>query len=142
MTMSWEELRSKGRAQAPEEIEKLAHRVIGAAIEVHRILGPGHLESVYRDALCYELELRGISAQREFPYDLMYKGRKVGTGRLDLLVEQKLVLELKACDALVPIHTAKSISYLRCMNLPLALLINFNCVLLADGIRRVICSPP
>jgi GxxExxY protein len=140
--MNWEELRKRGKAQAPEEIEKLAYLVIGAAIEVHRILGPGHLESAYRDALCYELELRGISARREVPYDLTYKGRKVGTGRLDLLVDGKLILELKACDGLSAVHTAQAISYLRCMNLPLTLLINFNVVLLQDGIRRVIYSPP
>lgn len=96
MAASWEEFRSGGKAQAPEEIEKLAHQTIGAAIEVHRILGPGHLETAYRDALCYELELRGLAAVRELPYHLQYKGRKVGTGRLDLLVGGKRIIELKA----------------------------------------------
>lgn len=140
MAASWEEFRRGGKAQAPEEIEKLAHQTIGAAIEVHRVLGPGNLETAYRDALCYELELRSLTAVRELPYDLLYKGRRIGTGRLDLLVGGKLIVELKACEILSAVHTAQAISYLRCMNMPLALLINFNVVLLQDGIRRVIYS--
>ncbi|HEY2585158.1 MAG TPA: GxxExxY protein [Tepidisphaeraceae bacterium] len=130
------------RVQTSEALEKLVYRVIGAAIEVHRILGPGHLEHVYRDALCIELELRGIPARREVPYDLLYKGRPVGQGRIDLFLDEQLVLELKACEALTRVHTATTISYLRCMNRPLALLINFNVALLQEGVKRVIYSEP
>ena len=142
MTQSWEAFRSGGRSEPPADIDALAHRVIGAAIEVHRILGPGHLESVYRDALFIELGLRGIPVEREVAFDVDYKGHPVGSGRLDLLVDRKLVLELKACDGFAPVHKAKAISYLRCTKRPLALLINFNVALLQDGIQRVVFSVP
>jgi GxxExxY protein len=142
MAESWEAFRGKGRVEPPADIDELAYRVIGAAIEVHRILGPGHLESIYRDALFIELGLRGIPVEREVAFDVDYKGHPVGSGRLDLLVDGKLVLELKACEGILPVHKAQAISYLRCTKRPLALLINFNVVLLQDGIRRVVLSEP
>ena len=96
-----------------KELDELAHQVIGAAIEVHRRLGPGFLESVYEQALCVELELRGIPFECQVPIAVEYKGRSVGQARLDIVVGGKLLVELKAVDALAPIHTAQVLSYLK-----------------------------
>lgn len=122
------------------EVDRLANAVIGAAIEVHRLLGPGYLEAVYEEALCIELGLCSISFTRQYPVAVSYKGRMVGEGRLDVLVDEKLIVELKAVDALTNIHHAQVISYLRATRLELALLINFNVPILKAGIRRVILS--
>jgi len=122
------------------DVDEVARRVIGAAIEVHRHLGPGFLESVYEEALCVELGLREIPFDRQQPIGVEYKGHSVGQGRLDLLVRGKLLVELKAVDRLAPIHTAQVISYLKATRLHLGLLINFNVPLLKDGIRRIIWS--
>ena len=119
------------------ELDRLAHEVIGAAIEVHRILGPGFLESVYHEAFCVELELRGIPFQKEVPVAVPYKGVQIGEGWLDLLVGGKLIVELKAVDELAPIHTAQVISYLKATGLQLALLINFITRVLKNGIKRI-----
>ncbi len=118
-----------------------SHAVIGAAIEVHRALGPGFLESVYEESLCMELYDRGIPFTRQCEVIIRYKSRDVGMGRMDLLVDNTLIVELKAVDALAPIHTAQLLSYLRTTGYPLGLLINFNAVILKDGIRRIILSP-
>ena len=125
-----------------KEVDALASAVIGAAIEVHRVLGPGYLESVYEEALAVELELRGIEFERQKLVSVSYKGHTVGEGRLDLLVGGRLIVELKAVDALAPIHTAQVMSYLKTLTLPLGLLINFNVPLLKHGIKRVILSSP
>ena len=117
-------------------IDTLAHRVIGAAIDVHRKLGPGYLECVYEEALCVELALRQMHFARQAPFHLLYKGVPVGERRVDLLVEQRLVVELKAVDRLAPIHLAQALSYLKALRQPLGLLINFNVPVLRDGIRR------
>jgi GxxExxY protein len=119
-------------------IDGLTHEVIGAAIEVHRHLGPGYLESVYGEALGIELGLRGVSFRRQVVFSLDYKGHPVGEGRMDLLVGEVLVVELKAVDGLAPIHTAQAISYLKATRPRLALLINFNVPVLKDGIKRVV----
>jgi GxxExxY protein len=119
-------------------LDRLAHEVIGAAIEVHRTLGPGFLESVYEAALTVELGLRSIPFVAQVPIDLVYKGHPVGQGRIDLLVGGRLVVELKAVECLAPIHSAQALSYLRITKHKLALLINFNVPLLKEGIRRVI----
>ena len=121
-------------------LDEVAYAVIGAAIEVHRVLGPGFLESVYEEALCAELEMRGLKFERQMTFAVDYKGRAVGAGRLDLLVEGVLVVELKAVDAFAPIHQATVISYLKAYKLPLALLINFNVPVLRDGIKRIVLS--
>ena len=123
-----------------QEIDKLAHGVIGAAIEVHRSLGPGFLESVYEEALCIELQLREIPFERQVPVAVKYKSRIVGESRLDLLVGGCLIVELKAVEQLAPIHSAQVISYLKATNHPLALLINFNVSILKEGIKRIILS--
>ena len=119
-------------------LNQLTEKVIGAAIEVHKELGPGYLEAVYEAALCHELKLRNIPFEKQHTIELLYKGEPVGEGRLDVLVAKRLIIELKSTDQLLPIHHAQVISYLRAMNLRLALLINFNVRLLRDGIRRII----
>jgi GxxExxY protein len=125
-----------------EKADDLARSVIGAAIEVHRNLGPGFLESVYEEAMVVELGLRALPFERQRPVPVRYKGRDVGEGRIDLVVDKELIVELKAVDALAPIHTAQVLSYLKAMRLPLGLLINFNVPILRSGIRRVVRSQP
>lgn len=122
------------------DLDLLAHDVIGAAIEVHRQLGAGFLESIYEGALCTELELRGIRFANQVPVNVLYKGRYIGESRLDLLVDNRLVVELKAVEVLHPVFTAQVISYLKAMGLPLGLLINFNVPVLKQGIRRIVWS--
>jgi GxxExxY protein len=112
--------------------------IISAAIEVHRHLGPGLLESVYEECLCHELQLRRIPFQRQVPLPVHYKGLQLPHGhRLDLLVEDAVVVELKAIDTLLPVHKAQVLSYLRLGNWPIGLLINFNEARLVDGLRRI-----
>jgi GxxExxY protein len=129
---------TKGTKGLPSEIEQSAYALIGAAVEVHRSLGPGFLESAYESALAIELKERAIRFERQVPIPLFYKGHCIADARLDLLIEGQVIAELKAVDALVPIHLAQALSYLKAMNLRLALLINFNVPVLRDGIRRVI----
>ena len=126
--------------QPNAELDGLAHRVIGAAIEVHRHLGAGFLESVYEEALAFELAERNIPFVRQPEVELTYKAHRVGVGRLDFLVGGGLILELKAVEALHPIHHAQALNYLRATGHPLALLINFNVTVLKDGIKRIILS--
>jgi GxxExxY protein len=127
------------------KVDQLARDVIGAAIEVHRHLGPGYLESVYQSALAVEFRLRGITFSREHPLELTYKGVDVGQSRLDFLVgadAHRLLVELKTVEMLAPIHHAQVISYLKATQIELGLLINFNVRLLKDGIERVILTSP
>ena len=123
---------------ADSETEDLAREVIGAAIKVHRIIGPGLPESVYRRALSHELDLRGILHQCEAPVPVVYKGKRVGKGSMDILVGGTLVVELKTVEALNEVHRAQAVAYLNATHHKLALLINFNVAMLKDGIRRVI----
>lgn len=117
-------------------VNRLTENVIGAAIEVHRALGPGLLESAYEICLCRELSLRKLQFQRELALPLEYKGVKLDCGyRADIIVEEMLLLELKAVEALLPIHEAQLLSYLKLSRLA-GLLINFNVELLRHGIRR------
>jgi GxxExxY protein len=131
---------NSGLNEPDEQVDRLAHAVIGAAIEVHRILGPGFLESVYEEALCVELRSRGIPFARQLVVQLKYKGYDVGEGRLDLLVGDALVVELKAVEALAQIHSVQLLSYLKATGHQLGLLINFNVPVLRNGIKRVISS--
>src|SRR5437762_9237443 len=130
-----EELRKKSIGEEPNA---LSHVVIGAAIEVHRTLGPGFLESVYEQALCVELELRHIPFDNRVEIGVGYKGRIIGEGRLDILVANALIVELKAVDALAPIHEAQLLSYLKATGHRLGLLMNFNVPILRNSIRRII----
>jgi len=117
----------------------LTYETIGAAIEVHKLLGPGLLESTYRECLCRELALRGISFRREYGLPLQYKGIRLDCGyRIDLLVADLVVVEIKAVEQLAPVHDAQLLTYLRIGGWKLGLLINFNVVVLKDGIRRKI----
>lgn len=128
------------RTEPSKALDRLAREVIGAAIEVHRVLGPGLLESVYEEALCVELTLRSIPFVRQPQVELAYKGHPVGKGRLDLLIGDSLVVELKAVEGLNEVHKAQVISYLRTTGYMLGLLINFNVPVLRDGIKRIIRS--
>ncbi|HKW27432.1 MAG TPA: GxxExxY protein [Terriglobales bacterium] len=111
--------------------------IIGAAIEVHKQIGPGLLESTYEECLCHELNLRGIQFQRQLDLPVLYKGLKLDCGyRLDLLVEDRVVVELKAVEQILPVHEAQLLTYLHLAHKPVGLLINFNVPLLKDGIRR------
>jgi GxxExxY protein len=121
-------------------MNRLTEAVIGAAIEVHRELGPGFLESVYEAALCLELTARKISYQRQAEVSVTYKGSPVGQGFIDILVANRLIVELKAVEELIPIHKAQVISYLKTTGLWVGLLINFNVPILKDGIRRVVLT--
>lgn len=120
-----------------DHLDQLAHSVIGAAIEVHRQLGPGFLESIYEEAMSVELNLRQINHVCQAPIQVSYKGHSVGEGRLDILVDEALVVELKSVDALVNIHQAQLMSYLKTTGHSLGLLINFNVPVLRDGIKRI-----
>ncbi|MCK5659669.1 MAG: GxxExxY protein [Alphaproteobacteria bacterium] len=120
-----------------EEINQLTEKIIGAAIEVHRYLGPGLLESAYEECLCHELCLRGLKFERQRPLPLEYKGVKLDCGyRLDVVVEGKVVLELKTVEAITPIQEAQLLTYLRLSEIKVGFIINFNVPVLTDGIRR------
>jgi len=120
-------------------LNDLTKRIIGAAIEVHRNLGPGLLESAYEACLAYELQERGLAFERQRALPLVYKEIRVDTGyRVDLLVERQVVVELKVVDQITPVHEAQVLSYLRFSGCKIGLLLNFNVKLLKDGIRRFI----
>jgi len=117
----------------------LSGEVIGAAIEVHKQLGPGLLESAYEECLCRELELRGKLYERQKPLPLVYKGLSLDCGyRIDLLVEGGLVVEIKSVDALAPIHEAQLLTYMKLAKVKVGLLINFNSRVVKDGIKRFV----
>ena len=125
-------------APIPEETENAATMIIGAAIAVHRGLGPGFLEQIYLEALCLELHAQGIQFQRERPVVVTYRGHGIPGQRVDLIVAERVIVELKAVVKIDPIHEAKMISYLKTTGLRLGLLLNFNAATLKDGIRRVV----
>lgn len=119
----------------------VTRQIIGAAIEVHKLLGPGLLESAYEECLCHELALRRIRFEKQKPVPLVYKAVKLDCGfRLDLLVEGRVVVELKSVDGLGPIHEAIILTYLRLSGHPVGLLINFNVPVLKDGVRRFVMT--
>ena len=122
-------------------VDWLAHAVIGLAIKVHRVLGPGLLESIYEEALCVELELARIPFQRQVPVEIYYASRNIGTARLDLLVRRQLIVELKAVENIAAVHIAQVLSYLRFTDMSLGLLINFHVRELRHGIKRVVLTP-
>ena len=121
------------------DINTLSSKVIGAAIEVHKVLGPGLLESAYEECICHELNIRGVPFERQKPLPLVYKGRSLDCGyRLDLVVENKIVVELKSCNNIEPIHQAQLLTYLKLSGLKLGLLLNFNVPVMRDGIVRIV----
>lgn len=123
-----------------ERLDGLARAVVDAALEVHKLLGPGFAESVYEEALAVELSRREIPFERQVPLIVKYKGFCVGEGRADLLVGGELIVELKSVEQLAAVHVAQVISYLKAFERPLGLLITFNVALLKNGIRRVVNS--
>ncbi len=112
-------------------------KIIGAAIEVHKILGPGLLESIYEEALCYEFLLTGISFKRQYEIDVIYKGVAIKGQKIDLLVNDEVVVEVKSLSKLPEVATAQTLSYLKSTGLRKALLINFGSQRLVDGIKRL-----
>jgi GxxExxY protein len=125
--------------EVTRSVEELSHAVIGAALKVHSALGPGLLESAYEQCLLYELLKRNIHALSQVSLPIHYDGQTIEAGyRIDVLVENELILELKATEKLLPIHTAQLLSYLKMSNKSLGLLINFNVASLKNGIKRVV----
>ena len=119
------------------DINELSYKIIGCAYDVHKILGPGLLESTYEKCLCFEFEKLGIKYERQKELPIHYKGMTLDNGyRIDILVEDKIVIELKSVDILQPIHSAQLLTYLKLSQKPLGLLINFNVTNLQNGIRR------
>lgn len=129
--------------QEREKVNQLSNVVIGAAMEVHRALGPGLLESAYEVCLSHELTARGVPHETQLVLPVTYKGLKVNADyRIDILVDGCLILELKAVEKILPIHKAQTLTYLKLTNLWLALLLNFNVEMLRDGIHRVVNGEP
>jgi len=123
-------------------LNELTEKIIGAAIEVHRHLGPGLLESAYDECLCHELNLNGIRFQRQVSIPISYKSLKLDCAyRLDLLVEDLVIVEIKAIDKLAPIHQAQLLTYLQATSKPVGLLMNFNVAVLKNGLKRVMGRP-
>jgi GxxExxY protein len=123
-----------------ERLDSQTRAVVDAALEVHRVLGPGFTESVYEEALAVELSRRAVAFQRQVPLAVKYKGFCVGEGRVDLLVGGELIVELKSVGQLAAVHVAQVISYLKAFHRPLGLLITFNVKLLRSGVRRIVLS--
>ena len=121
------------------EFDYLSREIIGSAIEVHRLLGPGLLESTYEECLSYELSKKGFNITRQKPVPVIYKEIKLDCGyRLDLIIENKVIAELKSIDCFAPIHGAQILTYMKLSNIQIGLLINFNVTVLKNGIRRFI----
>lgn len=121
------------------DLNVITEQIIGSAIEVHRALGPGLLESAYEECLGHEMTLRGISFERQRPLPVVYKGAQLDCGyRLDFLVERSIVVELKAVETLQPIHEAQMLTYLKLGGWSVGLLINFNVPVLRRGIKRIV----
>jgi GxxExxY protein len=129
--------KTEGAEREVQGLNRISGRIIGAAIEVHRVLGPGLLESTYEACLDFELRRQGLPIRRQWPLPVTYKGTEIDRQyRLDLVVAERILLEIKAVEQLLPIHQAQVLSYLRLSGLPLGLLINFHSATLKDGIRR------
>ena len=120
------------------DLDKISQKIIGCAIEVHRHLGPGLLEHVYEEALCVEFQLQGLKYNRQVPIPLKYKDQPIGEYRIDLLVENQIVVEIKSVERLDPVFQAQVITYLKVTDKRIGLLLNFNSRLLKDGIKRII----
>ena len=118
-------------------MNQLSSKIIGAAIEVHKTLGPGLLESAYEECLCHELSIQGLLFEKQKPLSVDYKGKKLDCGyRMDIVVEKEVIIELKSCEKIEPIHKAQLLTYLKLSGLNLGLILNFNVPLMRDGIVR------
>ena len=121
------------------DINQLSSKIIGAAIEVHKILGPGLLESTYEKCLCHELKLRGIPFSNQVSLPVVYKGKQLDCRyQMDLVVENTIILELKCCGKIEPIHQTQLLTYLKLSGLNLGLLLNFNVPVMRNGITRIV----
>lgn len=129
---------SRVTSRLPAEVERVAELTIGCAIEVHRRLGPGFREGVYQDALAIELEENELTADREFAATIRYRDRPLRTFRIDLVVHNLVIVELKSVEKLEQIHQAQVLSYLRATEFRLGLLINFNTEVLRAGLKRIV----
>ena len=118
------------------EHDPLTHQIIGCAIEVHRQLGPGLLEATYERALCIELQEAGLPYVRQVPVPVLYKGQLIGEHRPDLVIDERVLVEIKSVDCLHPLHRAQTLAYMRVLRLPVGLLMNFNSDVLRSNIRR------
>jgi len=119
-----------------DDINQITEKIIGCAIEVHRTLGPGLLEATYEGALCIEFTDAGMKFQRQMPFPIMYKGRNLGQYRLDLLVDEQVIVEIKSVERFDSVFEAQVLTYLRVTGKRIGLLINFNSRLLRDGVKR------
>lgn len=120
-------------------LDDLTEKIIGAAISVHRALGPGLLESAYEECLCFELSQRGLNFKRQVPLPVVYKGVKLDCGYImDIVVEDEIILEIKAVDRLIPVNDAQLLSYLKLYNKRIGLLMNFHVPVLKDGLKRLV----
>jgi GxxExxY protein len=123
----------------PYENDPLTEKIIGFAINVHRHLGPGLLESAYEECLCYEIEQSGLSFRRQVPLPIIYKAVRLDCGyRMDIVVQDHVIVELKTVERLLPIHEAQMLTYLKLSGVGIGLLLNFNTAVLKDGIRRML----
>lgn len=128
-------------SKIPVDLESLSYKIIGLAIEVHRQLGPGLLESAYQQCLYYEIKKAGLKVEKEITLPIIYKDIKLDQGyRIDLLIEDKLIIELKTVESFTSVHFAQILTYLRLGNYPLGLLINYNSKILKNNIKRFINS--
>lgn len=129
--------------QGKERLDEISGRIIGAAIEVHRHLGPGLLESAYESCLVFELKQLGLKIEEQKPLPVIYKDVELDCGyRLDLVVEDKIIIEIKAVEKLLPIHEAQLLSYLRLAHKKVGLLINFHVPVLKNGLKRIVNEFP
>src|ERR1022692_4604750 len=132
-------MQSKATTASASDLNGVTHGIIAAAIEVHRHLGPGLLESAYQECVCYELSRMGLAFTREVHLPLSYKGLQLDCSyRIDLLVEDAVLVELKSVEQTLPVHSAQLLTYLKAANKQVGLLINFNVPVLKDGIRRIV----
>jgi GxxExxY protein len=132
-------MQSKASTASASDLNQITHGIIAAAIEVHRHLGPGLLESAYQECVCYELSRMGLAFTREVHLPLSYKGLQLDCSyRIDLLVEDAVLVELKSIEQILPIHSAQLLTYLRASHKPIGLLINFNVLVLKNGIKRIV----
>jgi GxxExxY protein len=138
MTRRKEEAMLRVPTSVPEEDEALIHRTIGCCIAVHRALGPGMRERIYTRAVCLELAAESIPFETEKRFPVFYRDHLICHQRVDLMVDGRLVLEIKSVDQLAPVHRKQVLSYLRISKVPVGLLINFNVAVLPDGLKRVV----
>jgi GxxExxY protein len=118
---------------------ELSYKIIGTAMEIHKNIGPGLLESAYENALAFDLQEMGLRVRQQVPMPFVYKDIKMEVGyRIDILVEEKVIIEIKSVEALAPVHFAQTLTYLKLSGLKLALLINFNMKILKEGIHRIV----